>query len=226
MFERLNLLIGEDNLDKIKNKTVLVVGLGGVGGHTVTSLVRSGIENIVIIDFDTIDVSNINRQIVAYHSTVGKKKTDVMESILKDINPNVNVIKYDMFLKQDNIEETFSKYKIDYVVDACDFLSTKKAIIEYCAKNDVNLISSMGTGNRLDPTQLEVIDIRKTNNDPIARILRRWINGNKINKKIMVLCSKEVPKKTGSKVGSNSFVPAAAGLVITSYIINNIIKSK
>lgn len=223
MFDRLNLLIGEDNLKKIEDKTVLVVGLGGVGGHTVTSLVRSGIKNIIIIDFDTIDVSNINRQIIAYHSTIGKKKTDVMESMLKDINPSVNVTTYDMFLKPDNIDETFSKHKIDYVADACDFLATKKSIIEYCVKNNIKLISSMGTGNRLDPTQLEVIELKKTNNDPIARILRRWAKGNKIDKKIMVLCSNEVPKKTGAKVGSNSFVPAAAGLVIASYIINDII---
>ena len=223
MFDRLNLLIGEDNFKRIEDKTVLVVGLGGVGGYTVTSLVRSGIKNIIIIDFDTVDISNINRQIIAYHSTIGKKKTDVMESMLLDINPNINIIKYDMFLKPDNIEETFSKHKIDYIVDACDFLATKKAIIEYCAKNNVKLISSMGTGNRLDPTQLEVIDIRKTDNDPLARILRRFVRVSKIDQKIPVLCSREVPKKTGTKVGSNSFVPSAAGLIIASYIINDII---
>lgn len=223
MFDRLSLLIGNDNLDMIKDKTVLVVGLGGVGGYTVASLARSGIGSLIIIDFDTVDVSNINRQIIAYHSTIGKNKTDVMESMLLDINPNINIIKYDMFLKEDNIEETFSKHKIDYVVDACDFLSTKKAIIEYCANNDIKLVSSMGTGNRLDPTKLEIIDIRKTNNDPIARILRRWVKYSKINKKLPVLCSKEVPKKTGTLIGSNSFVPSAAGLIIASYIINDII---
>lgn len=226
MFDRLNLLIGEDNLKKIEDKTVLVVGLGGVGGYTVSSLARSGIKKIIIIDFDTVDISNINRQIIAYHSTIGKKKTDVMETMLLDINPNINVIKYDLFLKEDNISDIFSKHKIDYVVDACDFLSTKKAIIEYSVNNKIKFVSSMGTGNRLDPTQLEVVDIRKTSNDPIARILRRWIKGNKINQKIPVLCSKEVPIKTGAKVGSNSFVPAAAGLVIASYIINDIIDAK
>lgn len=226
MFDRLSLLIGENNLDKIKDKTVLVVGIGGVGGYTVTSLIRSGIQNIIIIDFDSVDISNINRQIIAYHSTIGKKKIDVMESMLLDINPNINISKYDVFLTPDNIEEIFSKHKIDYIVDACDFLPAKKSIIEYSLNNKIKLISSMGTGNRMDPTKLEITDIRKTNNDPIARILRKWVKDNKINKKIPVLCSKEVPKKTGKIIGSNSFVPSCAGLIITSYIINDIINAK
>ena len=224
MFERFNLLVGEDNLNKIKDKTILVVGIGGVGGYTVTSLVRSGISNIIIIDFDTVDVTNINRQIIAYHSTIGKKKVDVMESMLLDINPSINIVKYDLFLNEENIEEVFNKHKIDYIVDACDFIPTKKAIIEYSLNNNIKLISSMGTGNRLDPTKLEITDIRKTNNDPIARIVRKWVKDNRINKKILVLCSTEVPKKTGNVVGSNSFVPSSAGLIITSHIIRDIIK--
>lgn len=223
MFERFERLIGEENLNNISSKTILVVGIGGVGGYTVTSLVRSGVSNIIIIDFDTVDITNINRQIIAYHSTIGKKKVDVMESMLLDINPNVNIIKYDLFLNPDNINEIFSKHKIDYIIDACDFISTKKSIIEYSLNNNIKLISSMGTGNRFDPTKLEITDIRKTNNDPIARIIRKWVKDNKINKKILVLCSTEVPKKTGNVVGSNSFVPSSAGLIITSYIIKDII---
>lgn len=224
MFERLELLIGKDNLNKINDKTILVVGVGGVGGYTVTSLVRSGIKNIIIIDFDKVDISNINRQIIAYHSTIGKKKVDVLEQMLLDINPSVNVIKHDLFLNEENIKEIFELYNIDYVVDACDSIPTKKAIIKYCLDNNIKFISSMGTGNKLAPTKLEIIDIRKTNNDPIARIIRKWVKDNKINKKIPVLCSKEVPKKVGRVVSSNSFVPATAGLIITSYIINDIIK--
>lgn len=226
MFDRLCLLIGEDKLNDIKDKTILVVGLGGVGGYTVTSLIRSGIQNIIIIDFDIVDISNINRQIIAYQSTIGKKKIDIMESMINDINPDVNVIKYDTFLTPDNIIDIFSKHEIDYIVDACDYLPTKKSIIEYSLNNKIKLISSMGTGNRMDPTKLEITDIRKTNNDPIARILRKWVKDNKINKKIPVLCSKEVPKKTGKIIGSNSFVPSCAGLIITSYIINDIINAK
>lgn len=224
MFERLSLLVGEDNLNNISNKTVLIVGVGGVGGYTAASLIRSGIKNIIIIDFDKVDLTNINRQIIAYHSTIGKKKVDVMESMLLDINPNANIIKYDLFLTPDNLNEIFSKHQIDYIVDACDYIPTKKKIIEYGLNNNIKLISSMGTGNRLDPTKLQVMDIRKTNNDPIARLLRKWIKDNKINKKIHVLCSTEVPKKTGTVVGSNSFVPSCAGLIISSYIINDIVK--
>lgn len=224
MFERLKLLIGEDNLNKVIDKTVLVVGIGGVGGYTVTSLVRGGIKNIIIVDFDTVDITNINRQIIAYHSTIGKKKVDVMEDMLLDINPSVNIIKYDLFLEPNNINSIFSKHKIDYIVDACDFIPVKKSIIEYSLNNNIKLISSMGTGNRLDPTKLEITDIRKTNNDPIARIIRKWVKDNRINKKILVLCSTEVPKKTGNVVGSNSFVPSCAGLIITSHIIKDIIK--
>ena len=224
MFERLSLLIGEDNLNKVSNKTVLVVGVGGVGGYTVTSLARSGIKNIIIIDYDKVDITNINRQIIAYHSTIGQKKIDVLKKMLQDINPLVNVIKYDVFLTNENIKEIFDKHDIDYVVDACDTIAAKKAIIEYCLNKDIKLISSMGTGNRLDPTKLSIIDIRKTNNDPIARIMRKWIRDNKINKKVMVLSSSEVPKKVGTVISSNSFVPASAGLIITSYIINDIIK--
>lgn len=224
MFERLSLLIGEDNLNKINNKTILVVGVGGVGGYTVTSLVRSGVKNIIIIDYDKIDITNINRQIIAFHSTIGKHKVDVLENMLKDINPDVNVVKYNLFLDENNLEDIFSKHDIDYIVDACDAMNTKKAIIKYAINHNIKFISSMGTGNKMDPTKLEITDIRKTNNDPVARIMRKWVKDNKINKKIPVLCSKEVPKKTGKVVSSNSFVPSTAGLFITSYIINDIIK--
>jgi len=224
MFERLSLLIGEDNLNKIHNKTILVVGIGGVGGYTVTSLARSGVKNIIFIDYDKVDISNINRQIIAYHSTVGQNKVDVLEHMIKDINPKINVIKYNLFLNGDNLMDIFSKHHIDYIVDACDTMGTKKAIIQYALDNKIKFISSMGTGNKMDPSKLEITDIRKTNNDPVARIMRKWVKDNKINRKIPVLCSKEVPKKTGKIVSSNSFVPPIAGLLITSYIINDIIK--
>ncbi len=224
MFERLELLIGEDNLNKIKTKTILIVGVGGVGGYVVTSLARSGVENIIIIDYDKVDISNINRQIIAYHSTIGRKKVDVLEEMLLDINPNIKVIKCDTFITPDNICDIFDKYEIDYVVDACDSIPAKKTIIDYCVDRNIKLVSSMGTGNKLDPTKLEITDIRKTNNDPVARILRKYVKDNRIKQKITVLCSTEVPKKVGRVVSSNSFVPSSAGLIITSHIINDIIK--
>lgn len=226
MFNRLELLIGKDNLEKIANTKVLVVGLGGVGGSVVTSLVRSGIKDIVIIDFDTVDITNLNRQVIAFQSTIGMKKTDAMEKLLKDINPLCNIRKYNLFLTKENISEILDKENPSFIVDACDSKDTKKAIILESLKRKIKFISSMGTGNKLDPSKLEITDIRKTQNDPLARIFRKWIKDNKINSKIPVLCSKEVPKKTGKVVASTSFVPNSAGLLISSYVINNIIENK
>lgn len=226
MFDRLELLIGKDNLEKIKSKKVLVVGIGGVGGSVVTSLVRSGIENIVIIDFDTVDITNLNRQVIAYQSTIGMKKTDAMEKLINEINPTCNIKKYDLFLDNNNINEIFDKENPDYIIDACDSKDAKKAIIIEALKRKIKFISSMGTGNKLDPTKLEITDIRKTVNDPLARIFRKWVKDSKINDKIMVLSSREVPKKTGNVVASVSFVPNSAGFLISSYIINDIISNK
>ncbi len=224
MFERLELLIGKDNLNKIHSIKVLIVGVGGVGGECALSLVRSGIEDIVIIDFDTVDISNINRQVVAYHSTIGKKKVDVLESIIKDINPKCNVSKYDIYLDKDNIKEIFDKESPKFIIDCCDSKETKKEIIKEAIERNINFISSMGTGCKMDPSKLEITDIRKTNNDPLARIFRKWVRDEKINKKIPVLCSVEVPIKSGRVVASNSFVPNSAGLLISSYVIREIIK--
>ena len=226
MFDRLELLIGKDNLEKIKSKKVLVVGIGGVGGSVVTSLVRSGIKNIVIIDFDTVDITNLNRQVIAYQSTIGMKKTDAMEKLINEINPTCNIVKYDLFLDSENIKEIIERERPDYIVDACDSKETKKAIIIEALKRKIKFISSMGTGNKLDPTKLEITDIRKTVNDPLARIFRKWVKDSKINDKIMVLSSREVPKKTGNVVASVSFVPNSARFLISSYIINDIISNK
>ena len=223
MFERLELLIGKENLYKIHSTKILIVGIGGVGGECAVSLVRSGIKEIVIIDFDKVDASNINRQIVAYHSTIGHKKVDVLESILKDINPECNVIKYDIFLDKDNIKEILDKESPDFIIDCCDSKETKKEIIKESLNRNIMFISSMGTGNKMDPSQLEIVDIRKTNNDPLARIFRKWVKDERINSKIPVLCSKEVPIHTGRIVASNSFVPNSAGLLISSYVIRKII---
>lgn len=223
MFERLELLIGKENLQKIKKKKVLVVGLGGVGGTCVTSLVRSGIENIVLIDYDRVSATNLNRQMVAYIPTVGMKKAEVMEKIIKEINPKCKVKRYEVYLDYTNIKKILDKERPDYIVDACDSKDTKKEIIKEALERKIDFISSMGTGNKLDPSQLEITDIRKTINDPLARILRKWVRENKITGKITVVSSKEVPIISGRVVASNSFVPNSAGLLITSYIIRKII---
>ena len=223
MFERLKLLIGEENLKKIQNSKILIVGLGGVGGECVISLIRSGIKDIVLIDFDKVDITNLNRQVVAYHSTIGLYKTDVLEKIILDINPECNVKKYTLYLDDTNIKEIMDNEKPTFIIDCCDSKKTKMAIIKESLDRNTLFISSMGTGNKMDPSMLEIVDIRKTNNDPLARIFRKWVKDEKINKKIPVLCSKEVPVYSGKVVASNSFVPNSAGLLITSYVINKII---
>ena len=222
MFERLEKMIGLDNINKIKSKKVLIVGLGGVGGSCVLSLIRSGISDITLVDYDRVDITNLNRQVVAFRSTIGMKKTEVLKKMILDINPDCNVLVKDMFLDEENIEEIILD-NYDYVIDACDTVRTKKAIIKECIKKDIKIISSMGTGNKLDPSMLEICDIRNTINDPLARIMRKWVKDEKINKKIMVLSSKELPIKVDGVVSSNSFVPNSAGLLIASYVIRDII---
>lgn len=223
MFERVESLIGSDNLEKIKKKTVLVLGIGGVGGYVVESLVRCGISNIIIVDHDIVDETNLNRQIIALNSTIGKKKVDVMEERIKNINKECNVIKYDLFFDSNTKDEILNN-KIDFIVDSCDSVNSKKLIIEEAIKRKIDFISSMGTANKLDPTKLEITDIRKTVNDPLARIMRKFVKDSKIKDKVVVLSSTELPKKNGTVLGSVSFVPSSAGLLITSYIINKIIK--
>lgn len=225
MFDRFEKVIGSTNLNKIKEKTVMVIGIGGVGGYVVEGLVRSGISNIIIIDHDVVDITNKNRQIIALDSTIGKKKVDIMKERILDINKNCKVEVLDIFLNESNTEETINKYHPDYIVDACDTISTKKEIILASLKYDINFISCMGTGNKLDPTKLMVSDIRKTSYDPLAKILRKWIKDEKIIGKIPVLWSDEKPVELHDRTpGSTSFVPSTAGLIIASYVINDIIK--
>ena len=218
-FSRLEMLVGEDCLNVLKSKSVLILGVGGVGGYVAESLARSGIGTLILVDFDTIDETNINRQIIALESTIGLKKVDVLEKRIKDINSDINVIKIDKFIDCDNYITLFDN-KIDFFVDACDTVSTKKAVIKYCLDNDIKFITSMGTGNKFDPSKLEIIDIRKTVNDPLARIMRKFVKDLKTNKKVMVCTSSELPVKTGERTpGSTAFVPSSAGLLIGSYIV-------
>ena len=218
MYDRFEKMIGKDSLDKIKNTKVLIVGIGGVGGHTVLSLIRSGIENIALVDYDTVDITNFNRQVVGFRKNIGKKKIEVLKDMILEINPNCKVTTFDLFLDEQNINDVITK-EYDYVIDACDTVKTKKAIIKTCLDKDIKVISSMGTGNKLDPTKLEITDIRKTINDPLARIIRKWIKDEKITKKITVVSSTEKPIKVEGAISSNSFVPATAGLLITNDII-------
>ncbi len=219
MFDRLKLLI---DIDKLKNKTILVIGLGGVGGHAFESLIRSGIENIIVIDNDKIDITNLNRQTLAHQNTIGQYKTDIAKKLAYNINPNANIKTYQIFLDKNNIDEVFSN-KIDFVIDAIDTIETKKLIIKTCLKEKTPFISVMGTGNKMHPELLEISDIRKTEYDPIAKIIRKMVKEEKIKEKIPVIYSKEKPIIKG-KVGSSAFVPPTAGLIAASYVVNKILE--
>ena len=222
MFERVISFVGDSNFEKIKDKTVLVVGLGGVGGYAIEALVRSGINNLILIDFDKIDESNLNRQIITNKNNIGLLKTEVAKERILSINPNCNIITKNIFLDKNNIK-ILDEFQIDYIIDACDSVGTKKMLIDYSLDKSIKLISSMGTAKKIDPTKLTITDIRKTSYDPLAKILRKYVADKKTNKKIMVVSSDETPIKSDI-LASLIFVPATAGLLCAKYVINDIIK--
>lgn len=221
---RFELIIG-DKIHDIINSKVLVLGLGGVGSYAVEALVRSGVSNLVLVDYDTIDISNLNRQLMTYHNNIGKLKTEVLFERIKLINPNCKVELISNKINLENIRELYNM-NVDYIIDACDTIEVKKDLILNCKKNNINLISCMGTGNKLEPARLQIMDIRKTSYDPIAKILRKFVVDNKINYKVMVVCSDEKPLKISNPIGSTAFVPATAGLLCASFVINDILKEK
>lgn len=230
-FFRTGLLIGEEALNKLKKCKVAVFGLGGVGSYATEALARSGVGSMDIFDGDVVDITNINRQIIALESTIGMPKAEVSEKRIKDINPNINVESHNCFFNKDNQHDfDFSKY--DYVVDAIDMVSSKLLLIKICKDLNVPIISSMGTGNKLNPTLIKVKDIYSTSNCPLARVMRRELRKMSI-KSLKVVCSDEIPSYTpksdednpGKRVNSSiSFVPSVAGLIIASEVIKDLIK--
>lgn len=221
-FKRLELLIG-NKINDIYSKKVLIIGLGGVGSYAVEGLVRSGIQNFIIVDNDKISLTNLNRQLMAYQSNIGNFKTDEIEKRILSINPNCNVKKVTKLIMPDNINELFND-NIDYVIDACDTVAVKLELIRICKRKNIKLISSMGTGNKMDPSKLKIVDIRKTSYDPIAKIIRKMVSVEKIKGKVIVVCSDEMPvTKVSGEIPSNSFVPATAGLLCASFVINDIV---
>lgn len=225
-YDRLEKIIGEEQLNDLSKKTVLVLGCGGVGGYSIEALSRSNIGTLILVDFDKIEESNINRQIIALDSTIGLLKTDAFEARIKDINKEIRVIKISEFIDDKNIDLLFQK-PIDYLIDACDTMLTKKLIIKECIKRNIPFISSMGTGNKFDPSKLEIIDIKKTINDPLARMIRKFMKDEKINKRVMVLSSTELPVKTHDRTpGSTAFVPSSAGLLIASYVVRELLEKE
>lgn len=224
-FERFKLLVGE-KLNEIHSKKVLIIGLGGVGSYAVEALVRSGIMNFIIVDNDKIDETNLNRQLMTNIENIGNYKTDEVEKRILSINPKCNIIKINKYITTNNINELFTN-EIDYIVDACDALEVKLELIRRAKKQNIKLISSMGTGNKMEPSKLKIIDIRKTSYDPIAKKVRKMVKDEKIKGKVMVVCSDEEPiVKNIKTIPSNSFVPATAGLLCASYIINDIVGDK
>ena len=231
-FSRTKLIFGDRAMEKLALSRVAVFGIGGVGGYTVEALVRSGIGAIDIIDDDKVCLTNINRQIYATHSKVGRYKVDVAEERIAEINPNCTVKTYKtFFLPETSGEFDFSEY--DYVVDAIDTVTGKIAIVEKANKSGVPVISAMGAGNKLDPTAFEVADIKNTSVCPLARVMRRELSKRGINH-LKVVYSKEKPVKPNGETdessnkreipGSNAFVPSVVGLIIAGEVIKDLIK--
>lgn len=233
--DRTEKLIGKEKLQKIRNSNIVIFGLGGVGSYAVEGLVRSGIENIAIVDKDTVDITNINRQLIATFSNIGMSKVKVEAERIKQINPSANVIEIPEFIDKNNlldimrhINNKFNTLKnhdgfhIDYVIDAIDTISSKIEIIKFCYENNIRLISCMGTGNKVDPIKFEIADITKTSVCPLAKIIRKELK--KLNiPHLKVLYSKEPAIKTNSSTpASISFVPSVAGLLIAGEVIKNL----
>jgi hypothetical protein len=227
-FERTALLLGKASVEKLAEKRVAVFGVGGVGGFVCEGLVRAGIGAIDIVDKDIVAISNINRQLIALHSTVGKNKVDVLEERLKDINKNLIIKKYKCFFLPET-SETFDFREYDYVVDAIDTVTGKIELILKAKEAGVPIISAMGAGNKLDPTAFQVSDIYKTSVCPLARVMRRELKKRGVEK-LKVVYSKEEPIKPqfeeGEEVvpGSVSFVPPALGLIIAGEIVKDLIR--
>lgn len=224
MFERLIGLIGEEKLKEIKRKKILLIGVGGVGSYALEALIRNGFYDITIVDFDTIDLSNLNRQLITDSTNIGKYKVDEAKKRALLINPNINIQAINEKLNKENLRNLLNQ-NFDYIIDACDTLDVKFALMENSLHYSYKLISSMGTAKKTDPTKLEITTLDKTNNDPIARLLRNKVRKAHINKKIYVVSSAEVPKQI-NMLGTANLVPSVAGLLCVSFIFNDIIKNK
>ena len=224
--ERLESLIGIDNLTLLETKKIVVIGCGGVGGYVVEALVRSNIIDFTLIDYDRVEESNFNRQIIAMDSTIGMLKTEVMKKRMQDINKNCNVVCHTVKLTNDNIETLIPK-DASYVIDACDDIRAKESIILYCLTHFIPLISCMGTGKRMDPSKLFITTLDKTKGDPLARVLRHKLKSNKKAMKTLVCTSLELPIKSDKKeIASSIFVPGSAGLLIASKVISDLLEDK
>lgn len=220
MFDRLELLIGKENIEKISKINVLIVGIGGVGGTALEALVRSGVKNITIIDKDVFSESNLNRQILSTRDSIGLYKVDVGINRCKSINPDVNITGLKINLDEKNVNEL--EY-FDYIIDACDDINAKLSLMQYASRNNIKLISSMGTGKRLNPSNVIITRLDKTSNDPLAKKMRYEARKRGLKLNIPVVCSKEEPINNDRIIASSIFVPSTAGLMLAYYIIEKVI---
>ena len=223
MFERLIPLIGENNFKKIQDTKILLVGIGGVGGFTLEALVRSGFINITIIDGDTIEESNLNRQIITNQDNIGKDKTDEALNRYLLINPNLNLKAINIFLTKENFYEWINE-DYDYIIDACDDIDIKVELIRYAEEKQIKIISALGTGKKLNPKYLEITKLNKTENDALAKKLRQRLRKENLSLNIPVVFSKETSIETKNIIGSCIFVPSVAGIYLANYVFMDIIK--
>ncbi|WP_059171244.1 ThiF family adenylyltransferase [Bacillus sp. FJAT-27445] len=240
-FSRNELAIGQEGLDILKNSTVMVLGIGGVGSFSAEALARSGVGRLILIDKDVVDITNVNRQVIALLSTVGKPKADLMKERIADINPDCEVISLKMFYTEETYEEVF-EYKPDFVIDASDTIIYKIHLIKECLNRGIPMISSMGAANKMDPTRFRIADIFKTHTDPLAKVIRTKLRKEGIRKGIPVVFSDESPiviredvrkvvgndkaeiRKAQMPPSSNAFVPSVAGLIMASYVVQELLK--
>ena len=220
MFDRLELLIGKD-IEKLKKANILLIGLGGVGGYVFECLIRSGIENITVIDFDKFDITNLNRQILATKETINMKKTEIALKRALLINSNCHIKTIDVALKEDNIKELIND-SYDYIIDACDDVKTKISLIKYAKDHNLKLISCMGTANKKNPLLFKITNLDKTCNDPLAKKIRTSLPKKYLNTK--VLWSSEVPL-IKRNLGTFCAIPMTAGAIIAQYVINEFLKN-
>lgn len=219
-------LIGEDNTNLLFEKTIMVCGLGGVGGSCCEALCRAGVGTLILIDNDTVNETNINRQTFASVETIGMKKTDAAKKRLEAINPDIKLVLLDTFLTPENIPDILDEYKPCYVIDAIDNVTAKASLVLECYKKEIPLTASMGTGNKVNPEKLKITDISKTSVCPLARVMRRKVKELGV-KKYEVLWSEELPvtPEDGERTpASVSFVPPCAGIMIAGRVIRNILK--
>lgn len=220
MYDKIINLIGKEKFKKIQNTKILLVGVGGVGGFVFEGLIRSGFLNITIIDKDKVEISNLNRQLVANLNNISKSKVDIAKIKALEINENIKINAIFEYLDENNINDLDNDF--DYIIDACDSLNTKLELIKYSQKYNIKIISSMGMGNRIDASNIEITKLNKTINDPLAKKLRKLVKDNHLKDNVTVVSDKSIPYKKG-EVSSMITSPGIAGLLIVNYIINDII---